>query len=223
MISAQKKIDEIVGFLTAFRFDADFLTLEGERSKQSYRRLHGLLIIELIGIKTSSDLSKAFLREAVGDASQAFLLSSCNFYKPALLSLRSSIENLMRYVVAQDGTDPVDIKTVYDLFKIVRAKYQDNPLATNQIGRLSNEYATLCESSHTVKDARMSGEIAFHRIAKYYHTKALDTFTRFSVTSTAMLSFCFIYFYADLAKIDVSNGDDLRRLVPRSLRRALST
>jgi hypothetical protein len=222
MINAAARIQEISSFLKRSRFRAEYLEAEPERAKQCYRRLHGLLIIELIAMKAVSGSSRAFLKEGIGDASQAFLLASCNLYKPSLLCLRSAIENVLRFVIAEEGKNPDSIKTVYELFKLVRAKYVANQIAVVQLGRLTNEYETLCETSHTVKETRMSGEVSFERLTRYYSSKANDAFARFSVTSTGLLNFLFIYFHNHITDVDATNGDDLRRLVPRSLRRSLS-
>jgi hypothetical protein len=97
------------------------------------------------------------LREAVSDISSGLFCCIQGAYKPGYMSLRSSIENFLRFAAAPFDLRAATTTSIYELFDLSK---QTLPFSDNRkihISQLRSDYTELCKYTHSASLSHMSG------------------------------------------------------------------
>ncbi len=108
--------------------------------------------------QNKANLYKLYCSETVSDVAQTFILSTQGLYKPALLLLRSSIENHIKSIGIHQDQKILSLKSTFEIFNVVKGTPVVNlaePMKTT-FGKLRSEYTNLCEHVHSADIKHMS-------------------------------------------------------------------
>jgi hypothetical protein len=167
-------------------------------------------------------ISGLYLREFISDLAAAFFDWLHGGYKPSRLSLRSSIENLIKALCIPTRPEIVRQRNVYEVFKIAA----ETPLLMTTQGkllflRLRSTYAILCVDAHGGSIAHLAQIASFgyfpkfdkaraERLAKLYSDVARDGLSLLSLDSPDVLK-----------KMHHENADVVTSILPTAVKRAL--
>ena len=146
-------------------------------------------------------------------------LTALGFYKPARLSLRGAIENVMRSALVLMGQSPANI-SVSQMFEDVKS-HGDYLCAASAISQLKDCYATLCRTSHTVDVKFMAQKVPFAELIEK-DSKKFDA--NLSIFTKVSASFCALFFVMkpeSLAKLTPDMQDLVHREVPKAIKKAI--
>lgn len=124
-------------------------------AKQAHRRLLAYLTcyVELSNSASPpyslSTKSVEYIAESASDLTQMFFCWLHGAYKPASLSLRSSIETFMKGVAGTQDITIFEKKSVYEVFDIAKTCAACSGDSSDYFDKLRQNYAELCKVSHT--------------------------------------------------------------------------
>ena len=113
------------------------------------------LIIESVHI-TQTSITFQLLREAVSDILSAFFCSLNGAYKPASMSLRSGIENVIRAITAIEEPKATKLTSVYELFNLSKNAVIFSLPRKKFLSDLHSVYKDLCKFTHTASVEHMT-------------------------------------------------------------------
>lgn len=223
MIETDQKLKGIASFIEKLKLEAPELKQPAAELKRVYRVFHGLLIEDMI-VEASNyrDAAKDYFRESVSDASSAFFLTLIGSYKPARLVLRGACENLLRFMTEAAGKDASSLTTVAALFAEGRALFAGHGLQIGYIGKLETVYDELCKTSHSKHVDYMSLAVPFSALLSHKAELFKMNIDLLGRTFEQILLLAYTELVGRLNAIDHVNADELRGLIPRSLKVALS-
>lgn len=151
--------DEFQKFLS----DLSFVTLVKNDeyvavSKKIHKRALALLIVEhqfnLELRKNSSDLEAAsvpFLNEFRSDLLSSLLVFHMGLYKAAMMTARSSLENLFRVMAGVQALDFRVCKSMFDLVELVKTSplRKSSPTFEKALNLLIGKYGEYCDYVHS--------------------------------------------------------------------------
>lgn len=217
-------LKEIEKFLSEISFSAHGLASEAGLPvfKASYKQFHALLVWGLIAEAqpASSRLFKTYFREALSDISHAYALTLFNLYKPARMSLRSGIENVVRSILLLQGVKADEIATVYGLFDRIKLYFSGDATISARIHKLAASYADLCKTAHSAKTDYMSLTVPFNNIIKFQNAKFNSNLGQIRDVSATVNQNLFWIWHLELRLVGHTNSDLVRDAVPRTLKRA---
>lgn len=128
------------------------------------------------------------LREAISDVGSGFFCCLHGAYKPGHMSLRSSVENYLRFSAGGFNKSALTTTSIYNLFDI--AKKTKPFIGSRRIyfDGLRSSYTELCKFSHSASLAHMAG---IHALAHFpsFDEKAFQGWLAFAKTCmTAIVS-----------------------------------
>lgn len=158
--------DEFQQFLTELSFselakNAEFIAA----SKRLHKRALALLIVEyqfdLVMNSNPTDLEKAvkpFLAEFRSDLLSSLLIFHVGLYKAAMMTARSSLENLLRVIAASQGLDFRDCKSVSELITLVKQSplRKSSHLFETTLNNLLTHYSEFCDYVHSTGEEFLS-------------------------------------------------------------------
>lgn len=111
--------------------------------------LHREQQLSLCGTLVSDTQTLNYMEEAISDIGNGFSCCIHGNYKPALMLLRSSIENYLRFVSCEFNNEANTTTVINNLFEIAK----DIPLFQSQnrdyLNQLKQIYGELCAYTHT--------------------------------------------------------------------------
>jgi hypothetical protein len=204
---------DIRDFIEKLRLDGASIDPGSKVARTLYRRFHGLLIWHHLGSRDEIDeQTRTYLHECVADASAAYFLTIIGLYKAGRASLRSSIENVYRVVVAEARED----LSQFDSVPLLLAKAKDVSKTPNQnvrIGDLYGLYGKLCLTVHSVSPEYMSLKVPFEALVTRSQSDADANFSMIESAFKVMNDLLFIELAHYLNLIDYKNADLLRDAV----------
>ncbi len=114
---------------------------------------------------------KTYFVESASDVCQSLLLWNQGLYKPALLILRSGVENLFRAILLLNGVKLKGISTVFQLIASLKALTKDTE-SHALIVSLAAQYESLCGDVHSNARANMSLTAAAGVYPRYRHASS---------------------------------------------------
>ena len=126
-----------------------------ELAKQAHRRLLAYLTcyVELSNSASPPySLSKnsiEYVAESSSDLAQMFFCWIHGAYKPATLSLRSSIETFMKGIAGTQDNTIFDKKSMYEVFDIAKTCEACSGDSSTYFDMLRHTYSELCKVTHT--------------------------------------------------------------------------
>lgn len=189
--------DELLKFIEQYSIktsldDPKFTLL----AKQAHRRLLAYLTcyVELRYSSTPpyslSEKSIEYIGESASDLAQMFFCWLHGAYKPASLSLRSSIETFMKGVAGTQDDTIFETKSVYEVFDIAKTCAACSGDSSTYFDKLRQSYADLCKVSHTAEiDTALQANalILFPRFNKYHASNLVKLLTNIANWQMAIL------------------------------------
>ncbi len=126
--------------------------------------------------------------ECFSDLISAFFASVHGLYKPAHMSLRSAIENIVRGLAGLSSEEAGATTSVYRLFELAALEDSFKGLGSIHFVKLHEQYGELCLFTHSATPAHMVRTFALANFPKH-DTHQLRGFVRhFEFVATASLS-----------------------------------
>ena len=223
MVSKHKPehgLAELKSFIESVKLDAQALSKPSTETKGVYKKFYILLIFDYLlqGNIQGAD-ERVYAKEAVSDMSHGFFLSCVGLYKPARTSVRSAIENLLRFLLLHRGVDALSINSVFDLFDEANTQFSSEPKQKSRIGKLRGVYKELCKTVHSSSADYMNLEVPFGTMLKFDRKKYQVNVDVVRESCTAFTEILFVEFY-DLVLISHhSHRDLISEGVAKSVRR----
>jgi len=223
------KLDDDLSEIEAFVRDLRFLSGIGlsEHNRQlfrsAYKQFHALLVWGEVAEAQVGGLLplKTYFRETLSDISHGFVMTLLHFYKPARLSMRSGVENLIRSLLLIRGVDATGIHAVHELFNRGKSHFSAEAAIANKVIQLEQIYGDLCKTVHSAKIDYMSLTVPFERLSIFQTTRYTSNMIILRNVSSAANQAVFGLWYAELKKAGHVNEDLVRDAVPRTLKRAV--
>ncbi len=161
--------------------NADFVL----KLKNGHKRLFGLLTFIAEIESTNSDSNKfsiqslSYFAEFGSDVSQAFFCWMHGAYKPAYLTLRSSIETFVKATVGTEDPAVLTEKSMYDLLDIATTSQACGELAKPHFSVIKGCYSDLCKIVHSATAAKFTQVNALRMFPKYEKEDATVFITQF--------------------------------------------
>ena len=217
-------LSEIGGFIEKWIPECPNLNdkLLRPKIKSSYKQFHALLIwgMALHLAKPLSDDTKTYFKECLSDLSHAYMLNLCSFYKSSRSSLRSAVENGVRVLLLNKGTDISGIVSVYDMFVEARSLYKGDGIIVDIINRLYKVYGDLCKSVHSSHVDYLSLAVPFSELSTFDAKKFIEINENIREVSSCLNQCSFWIWDAHLPLVGHPNSDLVRDAVPRNVKRA---
>jgi hypothetical protein len=126
--------------------------------------------------------------ECFSDLISALFASVHGLYKPAHMSLRSAVENIVRGLAGLSSDEAGATTSVYRLFELAALQAPFKGLGTIHFAKLHEQYGELCLFTHSATPAHMVRTFALANFPKH-DTHQLRGFVRhFEFVATASLS-----------------------------------
>lgn len=165
-------LKELRAFLDSVKLNTNSVDANDAKTKKFYKKIFALLLFDYIIQSSSlSDEVKEYARESASDISHGSFLTFVNLYKPSRVSLRSGIENLLRYLLLTKGVDSPKIKDVYSLFETANRLFKENESQKKRIGLLHGYYSELCKSVHSAGSSYMNLKVPFNKMLEFDEKK----------------------------------------------------
>lgn len=160
--------NEFQQFLTKLSFEdlvqnAEYVAA----SKKIHKRALALLVVELQfdleldEVPTELDnASRSFLHEFRSDLLSSLFVFHIGLYKVAMMSARSSLENLFRVIGGAQGLDFRKCKSVSDLIDLIKLSplRKENKLFESSLVTLLAKYGKFCNYVHSTGDEFLSND-----------------------------------------------------------------
>lgn len=212
-------IKDIADFIGKQKYVAPFF-VRSDALEASYKKFLVVLLQRHGAHKTAlHDGARSFLDEAASDLSYALYLNALGFYKPARLSLRGAIENILRFSLKQQGVDPKPL-SVSGTFDEVK-NHVAYATAASSISTLKDCYAKLCRSSHTIDIQFMAQNIPFSDLVESDKGKFDSNLSDFGKVSGSICSLLYIACPEAITKLTPEQQDFVRGQIPKSIKKAL--
>ncbi|MDH4652175.1 hypothetical protein [Pseudomonas sp. BN606] len=116
----------------------------------------GALVIDGETLESESELISYF-RESVSDIGNGLFCCIHGAYKPAHMSLRSSIENFIRFSAGFFDSEALTTTSVFRLFAVAKTTKPFFGAREKFLFGLKSDYAELCKFTHSASLDHMSG------------------------------------------------------------------
>lgn len=125
-------------------------SITDERSEQIIREIHKE-IYKMYYLHSCIENENDFLKETVSDLLSVMFMARQGLTKGAMVILRSSIENFMRYLVETYLEDKSIIyhTVVLPLFENTKGFFYQHNIIINNVNGLYSNYSYLCQFSHS--------------------------------------------------------------------------
>ncbi len=128
-----------------------------------------------------TDIEFNHLRETISDVGSGLFCCLHGAYKPGHMSLRSSIENYLRFASGRFDKLALTTTSIYDLFDIAKKTEPFNGCRKHYLDQLRSSYSELCKFSHSATLEHMAG---IHALAHFpsFDEKAFQIWQTFAST-----------------------------------------
>lgn len=165
-------LQSLKSFIETAKLDGGALVNPSNETKAVYKKFYSLLIYDFYLQKTlKCKTQKTYAREFTSDFSHGFFLTCIGLYKPARTSLRSGIENLIRFLTLHRGTDAMSLHSVYELFDEANKIYVCEDTQKKRISGLRSIYKELCKTVHSSSADYMNLAVPFNTMLKFDEEK----------------------------------------------------
>ncbi|MEH6740922.1 MAG: hypothetical protein V7695_20605 [Sulfitobacter sp.] len=213
-------LSELKGFIETAQLDASALSNIDSATRAMYRKFYALLVFDdLLQEKLTDEDQRTYGKEAISDMSHGFFLTCIGLYKPARTSLRSSLENLVRFLLLHKGIDALSITSVYTLFDEAKLTFAGNASQKRRLGLLYSHYKELCKAVHSSSKDHMNLEVPFNTMLQFDAGKFAANRNMVKDCCTIAGEMLFIEFNEHVQSGHHSQRDVLSDSVARAVRR----
>lgn len=224
--------DELLKFLEGYKLEGVFAKNDlGSSFKKSFKKVYPVLILERaieksgpFKDKTKSAKFNLYLYEAISDLMQSLMIGVQGFYKPALLTLRSALENCVKCIGLFEDQNVLSITSVYDLMDVVKDTnfVSTNAEAKRAFRQIRGEYADLCGYVHTSSAAHMALTKFAGKFPRALPKDAQNLFGRISSFSTQVTKILILMFTKQFRALHHTHFDTVCDALPLSFKRQLN-
>jgi hypothetical protein len=221
----QARIAELREFLATYRIDDPLAEGAVMTAYKTFDR--DLYAFLLWGFERDLYVDRVFsdadlhLREALSDLSAANFCALSALYKPAMMSLRSSVENFVKFSLAQQGIPIDDTKSTYELNERFKLAFSADPPPVKYFsGTVLTIYSDLCQYVHSANINFMNQSVAFAQMLRVDSDKAADGIGRLHLSCRAF-SAVLLRLHGAPSRIHHRHRDFILDRLPRSLKRAV--
>lgn len=136
----------------------------------------------------AKELPFDLLSECFSDIVSSFFAALHGLYKPANMSLRSSIETFTKGISSLHSTEASTTKSVYRIFEIAKTCDTFSNASEKYFNTVHQQYALLCNFTHTSTKAHMVGNHALTNFTKQDNEQLKVWVSHYEATIKAMLS-----------------------------------
>lgn len=147
----------------------------------------GILQISNISID-AKELSFDLLSECFSDIVSSFSAALHGLYKPANMSLRSSIETFTKGISSLHSTEASTTKSVYRIFEIAKTCNTFSDASEKYFNTVHQQYVLLCNFTHTSTKAHMVRNHALANFTKQDNEQLKVWVAHYEATIKAILS-----------------------------------
>lgn len=170
---------------------------------------------------SSSDLEFSHLRETISDVGSGLFCCLHGAYKPGHMSLRSSIENFLRFAAGKFDQSALTTTSIYELFDLAKTTEPFRGVRKLYLEQLRASYSELCKFSHSSTLEHMAGIHALAHFPSFDATgfatwQASAKSCMNAITSVTLLGQPSLYVNAHFAAKEL-----LDQLLPQSARTAI--
>lgn len=218
--TSEHGLAELKSFIETVKLDAQALTKPSTETKGVYKRFYTLLIFDYLlqGSIQETD-ERAYAKEAVSDMSHGFFLSCVGLYKPARTSIRSAIENLIKFLLLHRGVDVLSIKSVFELFDEANTYFSSEPKQKSRIGKLRGIYKELCKTVHSTSADYMNLEVPFGTMLSFDQNKFQSNIDVVRECCNVICEILFVEFHGIVLISHHTHRDLISEGVARNVRR----
>lgn len=210
---------ELKSFIDSVKLDARALSKPSTETKGVYKKFYSLLIFDyILQENILAAIEKAYAKEAVSDMSHGFFLSCVGIYKPARTSVRSAIENFIRFLVLHRGVDALSIRSVFDLFDQANSQFKSEPRQKTRIGKLRGVYKELCKTVHSSSADYMNLEVPFGTMLRFDQEKYQSNIDVVRECCSVFGEILFVEFHDLILKSHHTHRDHISDGVAKSVR-----
>lgn len=163
------RISEFQAFLSQFRIsdplsDKAAATSFLECDREFFALLLWGLDQDIYAAQALPD-AKVHLRESLSDIASSIFCTVINLNKPAMMALRSAVENFVKFVILNSGADISDTKSTYELNDRFRLIFATRPVVVRyHVGNLLRIYSDLCMYVHSASPDFMNIDVAYREL-----------------------------------------------------------
>lgn len=211
-------------FIRSVRLESAAIAKPTAQTKLLYRRFYALLVYDyLISGSDLSEDSKLYAKECFSDLSHGFFLTTISLYKPALTSVRSSVENCIRFSLLLNGSDATKIESVYELFDVANVLYASRKQQKARLNHLRGIYRELCKTVHSASSDYMNLNVPFGTMLIFDDEKFDENQKVLSDVCHFVGELLFIELNSLVRKCHHKHQDILSDAVAKSVRREASS
>ncbi|HMB09591.1 hypothetical protein [Saliniramus sp.] len=223
MKSIDADLREIEDFIDNLQFSSKDIRNQKIRPafKSAYKQFKAVLIWNSF-LQRKADIDdelKLFIRECTSDLSHSFYLFVLNFYKPARVLARSSIENFLRATLIHKSVNVFEIKSVFELFSSSKNMFCQDQDFLRLTAEIESLYASLCKTVHSTKFDYMSQVTSFENFSKFKISYANSDISTLRKLSSSINKSLFIIFRYNINEMNYKNSDIILDSIPRSMKR----
>ncbi len=108
-----------------------------------------------------------YMKECVSDIGSGLFCCFHGAYKPASMSLRSSVENFLRFSAGLSDPQALKTSSVFELFDLAAKTPQFTGAGRKFHSKLRGVYSELCKDTHTASLDHMAGIHALNHFPKF--------------------------------------------------------
>ncbi|WAX97307.1 hypothetical protein N7E70_010840 [Aminobacter sp. NyZ550] len=220
---------ELRKFVTNYRLLEIFEQNDLEKSfKKSFKRTFPILIIERAinqsppwKDKIKNENFSIYLKEAISDILQSFLLATQGMYKPGHLSLRSGLENFVKCIGLSQDQNVLSLTSVYELMDVVKdtAFISKDTEARKLFQTLRAEYTSLCGHVHTSSSMYMALTTVVGVFPRYVPNEAQKLLEQITRVSSAITKILILLFPNTFKLLHYKHHDAICDVLPKSFKR----
>lgn len=220
----QEDFSKVFEFLETYKIRQNVLNASVDNMKEMHKKMYALLVFDAEICNKSSlyQSEKNYLKETLSDIVTSFFSWSNGLYKPAAMSLRSSIENILKSLIYRTNNNIINEKSVYKIFEEARdsSSFQ-SPIQQTHVSILSDSYSKLCEVVHSGETKLISvSSLGF--FPKYNEVQANEFKTLFIKTTKSILALLYFTYHKEIQYIDEHNKNSFLQSLDKSIKSSVN-
>lgn len=194
-----------------------------ELESSTYKKFQALLYLGFAIEKSVVGKAADYGRECLSDSSSSFLQFYLNLNKSSLVSLRSAIENALRFLVQNNGKSAATLTSVPDLVSEARSLNLFEGSSTKLVNEAYALYQDLCEAVHSSNPKYLSDDVPFRKLTSFVSEKSQVNLQKCESAFGLLMRILFISDPKAVAALDHKHSDFVLDNIPRSLKKAVSS
>ena len=180
----QEDFQELKEFVRQYKIEPSEVFISQLRI--GHKRLFGLLTF-IAEIESNNDETNKFSDDSLGyfaefrsDVSQALFCWIHGAYKPAFLSLRTSIETFIKAAVCTEDPSVLTEKSMYELLELAKGSAACGGLGEAHFHNIKSSYGVLCGIAHSATAAKFTQVNALRMFPKFEEADATQFIRQFN-------------------------------------------